>query len=62
MATGNANIVAVMGKKDNAGAGDSVRPRRWRAVHGLEADTFEGRLVLSLRRSSCSTADAAERS
>jgi hypothetical protein len=25
MATGNASIVAVMGRKDNAGAGDSVR-------------------------------------
>ncbi len=25
MVTGNADIVAVMGKKDNAGAGDSVR-------------------------------------
>jgi hypothetical protein len=51
MATGNANIVAVIGKKDNAGAGESVRPRGWEAAHESEAVTFQGRHVLSLSKS-----------
>jgi hypothetical protein len=48
-ATGNASILAVMGKKDNAGASDGVSPRPWKALHESEAVRFEERLGLSLK-------------